>query len=243
MADDALTRQSQSVQPAWDWEEPRIADAAEAAALARVVTCWFAQLTPGSWLAAELSVIPEKLVWRTFQPPGLAISGDGLCGPEFTVAGSMGAVEGQEQMATPAPPPYRRETPPSEASLPAEATSNALQLSTGDISGLRAQILDNAHTLWVLHYTYWRPFPDNIHLITRKSRTPNKTEAVILSWQPGSSRPGAGVRTRGSFSIFVHGPEAESSEGALKALLTKMEGMIGARWDRYEFDMKNFIDK
>lgn len=41
-------------------------------------------------------------------------------------------------------------------------------------------------------------------------------------------------------SIFVQGPQAETTEGALRALLDKTEAMIGKRW-RVAMDRRHFL--
>ena len=43
-------------------------------------------------------------------------------------------------------------------------------------------------------------------------------------------------------SLFVEGPQAETTEGALRALLEKVEGMIGKRWKVGMMDRKNVLD-
>ena len=60
-----------------------------------------------------------------------------------------------------------------------------------------------------------------------------KIHAAIFSQQIGSK--GASV-----LSIFVQGPQAESTEGALRALLEKTEAMIGKRW-RGSMDRRHFL--
>ena len=110
---------------------------------------------------------------------------------------------------------------------------------------------DNAHALWILHYQAWRPLPENFHIVTTKARdTTNdgiagRIRAVVVIRAHQLARPKPGIRASGNgdLSLFVQGPQAETTEEALKVLLTKTETMIGARWERYEFARKEYLDQ
>ncbi|KAK3055017.1 hypothetical protein LTR09_004177 [Extremus antarcticus] len=106
-----------------------------------------------------------------------------------------------------------------------------------------------------MHYTIWRPFPENFHIVTNRARpSPShsdgssiagKTSASIITRNEFTKSQKAGIGTpgKGDLSLFVQGPLADSTEEALKGLLAKMETMLGARWERYDFDRKDCLDK
>lgn len=127
-----------------------------------------------------------------------------------------------------------------------DPTATVFKLNTDDLQGLRAQILgrfkdfhphvdraknkttiDNAPTLFTLAYGIARNPPTNFRVNTMKIAQGDdfgKTQALIVA------QLGSRGSLHYSLAVFLEGRPADSTEQALRAILEKMEAMIGRLW-------------
>lgn len=134
------------------------------------------------------------------------------------------------ESSAPAPPPYTTDTPPSERSLPRGSPLNIFSNTNGNLDGLRALILDNAPTLFVLGHNGYKTLPNKFEVVTIKSPASSTTgvpgfiHACVMFKE-------AVYKGRNEVRLFVQGGQRETTEAALSALLKKMQEMLGRRWD------------
>ena len=125
-----------------------------------------------------------------------------------------------------APPPYTVDEPPAEG-IPPGTSQSAVSGTTLD--GIRACILDNAPILFILGQGGYRTVPQNFKLVTIKASehaagsVPHLIHACVMhveiakqGWQ--------------EVKLFVQGPQRETTQAALLALLQKTQEMLGRRW-------------
>ena len=94
---------------------------------------------------------------------------------------------------------------------------------------------DNAPTLFLLAHSY-KALPREFRICTCR-------EPVELDGRVRAGEVHAAVYTVTSeLGLFVQGPQAPTTEAALKALLDKMEKMIGRRRRKFKFDMRNYLE-
>lgn len=125
-----------------------------------------------------------------------------------------------------APPPYTTDTPsPDPSVLPLPTSAN--------LEGLRSQILDNIPVLWTLAHGGYKPLPHRPYVATVKAHesipigTVGKIHAVVMFVVVTGAK---GSKGRNELETFVQGPQRDTTEGALRALLEKTETMLGKRW-------------
>jgi len=124
-----------------------------------------------------------------------------------------------------APPPYTNDSAVPAASAPAPSPTNA----TFSIEGLRAQILDNVPVIWSFTHGGYKSLPTRFFVTTVQAHrsvpigTAGMVHATVMF--PSSSQS-----QRNGLEMFVQGPQRDTTEEALRALLAKTEEMLGKRW-------------
>jgi hypothetical protein len=106
-----------------------------------------------------------------------------------------------------------------------------------------AQSSDIAPSLFLMAYgskeQYPRDMPKEFRIITARAQSEGDdgegaptVYAAVVSLTPGSTKLP---------QLFVQGPPTRTTEGALRALLGKMESMVARRWKLLE--RKNYLER
>lgn len=135
------------------------------------------------------------------------------------------------ESSAPAPPPYSTDTPASGRSLPPGSPVNIVSNANGNLDGLRALILDNAPTLFVLGHKGYKTLPNNFEVVTIRQSPASSTTGVPGFIHACVMFKEAVYKGRNEVRLFVQGAQRETTEAALSALLEKMQEMLGRRWD------------